>query len=273
MQIKGGLVMKRAMVYSILVVLILFCSQLCFAQSSGELKALKDDVKALKEGQSTIQKDLQEIKKLLQPGQLPGQEPGQALKPLEPRNIVLNVKSDPFRGKKDAKLSIIEFSDYECPPCGYHVREVLPQMAKDYIKTGKVRYIVRDFPLESIHKNAFNAAEAARCAREQGKFWEMHERLFANQKALGLKDLTEHAKALGLDLPKFQHCLESEKYAKAIRKDMADGTKIGVKVTPTFLLGITEPKNTNIKVLRVLEGAAQYESFKGIIDSLLSSQK
>lgn len=106
MQIKGGLVMKRAMVYSILVVLILFCSQLCFAQSSGELKALKDDVKALKDGQSAIRKDLQEIKRLLQTKQAP-------VAPAEFKEAIINVKGAPSKGDKNAKLALIEFSDYQ----------------------------------------------------------------------------------------------------------------------------------------------------------------
>ena len=99
----------------------------------------------------------------------------------------------------------------------------MPQIEREYIKTGKLKYVARDFPLESIHPLAFKAAEAAHCAGEQGKYWEMHSRLFENQRALSLKDLPQHAQALGLDAPKFQQCLESGKYASRIRKDLADG--------------------------------------------------
>ena len=149
----------------------------------------------------------------------------------------------------------------------------MPQIEKEYIKTGKLKYVVRDFPLESIHKDAFKAAEAGHCAGEQGKFWEMHTRLFENQKALGPTNLANYAQALGLDWPKFQQCLDSGKYAARIRKDLADGQQAGITGTPGFLFGLTEANDPKVKVLKVLKGAQPYASFKGAIDSLLSSQK
>ena len=149
----------------------------------------------------------------------------------------------------------------------------MPQIEKEYIKTGKVKYVARDFPLEAIHKDAFKAAEAAHCAGDQGHYWEMHTRLFANQRALGLKDLPQHAQAQGLDVPKFQRCLESGKYAARIRKDLEDGQKAGVTGTPGFFLGVTVPNDPTVKVIRVLKGAQPYTSFKEAIDSLLSLPK
>ena len=149
----------------------------------------------------------------------------------------------------------------------------MPQIESEYIKTGKVKYVVRDFPLESIHNNAFKAAEAANCAGEQGKYWEMHARLFGHQQALGPKELPQHAQALGLDASKFQQCLDSRKYAAKIRQDLADGQQAGVTGTPSFFLGVTEPNGSKVKAVRVLKGAQPYASFKAAIDSLLSSQK
>src|SRR5262245_28916057 len=99
---------------------------------------------------------------------------------------------------------------------------------------------MRDFPLESIHQYAFKAAEATHCASEQGKYWEMHDRLFANQNALGLTDLPGHAQALGLEVAAFQKCLESGRYAEAIRKDIADAQEVGLTGTPSFALGMAE---------------------------------
>ena len=131
---------------------------------------------------------------------------------------------------------------------------------------------MKDFPLESIHNNAFKAAEATRCAQEQGKYWEMHERLFTNQGALGPDDLPGHAGAVGLDVPKFQRCLDDDRYAAQIRKDMADGQQAGVTGTPAFFLGLTNP-NGKIKTLRVITGAQAYPGFKAAIDSLLADQK
>jgi protein-disulfide isomerase len=133
--------------------------------------------------------------------------------------------------------------------------------------------VVRDYPLESIHPQAFKAAEAAHCANEQGKYWEMHDRLFANQKALGIKDLPQHAQALGLDEAKFQQCLDSGKYAARIRKDLTDGQRAGITGTPGFFLGVTDPNGTEIKAVRVIKGAQPFAAFQAAIDSLLAEQR
>ena len=243
----------------------LFSSQPGFTQSTEELKALRKELEEIKKGQSNIQNELQEIKTLLR-GRVPAPPP-------EPQNVVLEIKGDPFKGQPDAKLTLIEFSDYQCPFCSRHVRETLPQLEREYIATGKIKYVFRNFPIASIHPLAFKAHEAANCAGEQGKYWEMHNRLFANSNALGLKDLPNHAKALVLEMPKFQQCLDSGKHAEKIRKDLADGQKAGVQGTPSFFVALTEPNDTNLKVLRTIRGAQPYAAFKEAIDSLLSAQK
>ncbi len=134
-----------------------------------------------------------------------------------------------------------------------------------------MKYVIREFPLESIHKYAFKAAEAAQCAAEQGKYFEMHDRLFANQQALAVEQLPEHASAIGLNGGKFKECLDSGKYAAQIRKDLAEGQSAGISGTPTFFLGLTDPKDPKtIKVAKVLRGAQGYSAFQAAIDELLS---
>src|SRR5438093_2305151 len=214
-----------------------------FAQSNADVEALKKDVASIKETQQAIQKDIQEIKKLLTPRPAPGQ--------VDPTNAVLDVTGAPVRGDKNAKYTIVEFSEFQCPFCGRHVHDTVPQLENDYIKTGKAKYVFLDFPLESIHKNAFKAAEAGNCAAEQGKFWEMHDRLFANQQALEPAQLTEHAKAVGLDATKFQQCMDSDKYAADIRKDIAEGSKLGVNGTPTTFIALSQP-NSKVKILKAI---------------------
>jgi len=109
------------------------------------------------------------------------------------------------------------------------------------------------------------------CAAEQGKFWEMHDRLFANQNALALVQLKSYAEALGLDSPRFDNCLESGKYEGEIRKDMALGAKAGIKATPSFGIGFTDSEDPNkVKVVQTLRGALPFNSFKPVIDSLLA---
>ena len=174
------------------ILLPLYFSQPGFTQSTEELKALRKELEEIKKGQSNIQNELQEIKTLLR-GRVPAPPP-------EPQNVVLEIKGDPFKGQPDAKVTLIEFSDYQCPFCSRHSRDTLPQLEREYIASGKLKYVFRNFPIESIHPQAFKAHEAANCAGEQGKYWEMHGRLFANQKAMSPKDLSDHAQALALEM-------------------------------------------------------------------------
>ena len=149
----------------------------------------------------------------------------------------------------------------------------MPQIEKTYIESGKLKYVVQDFPLESIHRNAFKAAEAVRCAGDQGKYWEMYERLFADQQKLNPEDLVEHAKALGMNEEGFKKCLEEDVYAAAIRKDMAEGQKAGVTGTPAFYIGVADGNDGTVKVVRNLSGAQPFSAFQAAIDSALAEQK
>jgi protein-disulfide isomerase len=257
--------MKTAILIAMLGGLTLLCTRPGLAQPSHELGALKKEVEALKEGQTAIRKSLQEIKDALRGAQ--------TAPPAVPQNVVLTLDGAPFMGSKDAKVTLFEFSDYQCPFCGRHASQTLPQFVTEYVKTGKVKYVLRDFPLEAIHPQAFKAAEAARCAGDQGKYWEMHDRIFANQKAMTPVDLVNHAKALGVDLPTFQQCLDTGKHAAKVRADLADGQKAGVTGTPTFFLGLTEPNGSAVKSARRIVGAQPYGAFKEAVDGLLGSQK
>lgn len=235
------------------------------AQTPSDTEALKAEIQSLKSGQQQIQKDIEEIKKILQAARTqPAAAPEKAL------NAMVNIAGEPVKGSKDARITLIEFSEYQCPFCSRHVKNTYPQLDKEYIQTGKAKYVFRDLPLESIHKNAFKAGEAAHCAAEQGKFWEMHDRLFENQQALEVSKLTGHATALGLDGKKFQACLDGGKYAAEIRKDMADADRLGVSATPTTLIAVSQPNDPNVKVVKVIRGAQSYAVFKAAFDELLA---
>ncbi len=146
----------------------------------------------------------------------------------------------------------------------------MPQIEKEYIDTGKLKHVFMDFPLP-MHAQAAKAAEAANCAGEQAKFWELHDRLFANQNALKPEALLKHAEALGLDVAKFKECLDSGKYAEGIKKQMAEGQKAGISGTPAFLLGFIEPDG-KVKAVKKISGAVPYANFKATIDELLSKK-
>lgn len=140
------------------------------------------------------------------------------------------------------------------------------------MRTGKVKFVTLDLPLERIHPHAFRSAEATHCADEQGKFWEMNERLFQNQRAL--EPFAPHAEAIGLDVTAFEVCMSSNKYAESIRKDMAEAQKAGATGTPSFVLARTDPGDpSTVKGITFLRGARSFEDFKIAIDRALSAAK
>jgi len=176
-------------------------------------------------------------------------------------------------GSASAPIEIVEFSDYQCPFCARHARETLAEIDKTYVSTGKLRYVFRNFPIEGIHPLAFRAHEAAACAAEQGKFWEMHARLFGNQKALDPENLPKHAETIGLEMSRFRTCFDSRRLSVRIRQDIAEGRALGVNGTPMFFLGVTQPKDGKVKALRMLRGSQDFEAFRNAIESLLAPPK
>lgn len=168
------------------------------------------------------------------------------------------VDDDPVEGKSDAPVTIIEFSDFQCPFCGRFYSQTLLQLRKEYVDTGKVKVIYRDFPL-SFHPEAQKAAEAAECADEQGKFWKMHDKIFENQETMGLASYKKWATEFGLDSAKFNQCLDSGKYVSEVQKDFSDGQSAGVSGTPTFFINGQE-----------VVGAQPFSVFKQVIDAELA---
>jgi len=148
----------------------------------------------------------------------------------------------------------------------------MQKIKEKYIGSGKVKYVVMDFPLERIHPKALKAHEASNCAHEQGKYWEMHSRLFA-AKSFEVDDLKGYAQELGLDAAAFGECLDSGRYEKEIRKDMVEGRKAGVSGTPAFFFGLTEPGSSTIKVTRTIKGAQPYQVFEQMIEELLKKSE
>jgi protein-disulfide isomerase len=251
--------MRSRRILTIAAALVLLVALPSVAQTTAS-DDLQKQINALTEGQKAILKELQELKQLLQ------SRPAAAVDALP---AVVSISNSQSKGSATAKIAIIEYSDYQCPFCSRYDRDTFPQLETEYVKTGKVRYVFRDLPLD-FHKNAFKAAQAARCAGDQGKFWEMHHQLFANQAALEEKDLPTHAAALSLDESKFQQCLAGDRYAAEIRQDVTDANNAGLTGTPSFLIGFLQPDST-VKVAKKIVGAKSYADFKTAIDSLLAS--
>ena len=176
-----------------------------------------------------------------------------------------SADDDAYLGSKDAPVVIIEFSDFQCPFCRSFWSDTLPLLKSEYIDTGKVRIVYRDLPLD-IHPGAMPAAQATECAEEQGKFWEMHDKIFSEQGKqgggtvqFGVNDLKKWAKEIGLDGGKFNSCLNSQKYAQEVDKDITDGRSAGVSGTPSFFING-----------RLIVGAQPFSAFKAIIEEELN---
>ena len=191
-----------------------------------------------------------------------------ALQGRGPGGREVSIDDGAMRGDPKAKVTLIEFSDFQCPFCGRFFNETLPQLDKEFIQTGKVRYVLREFPLAAIHPNAQTAAEAAECAGVQGKYWEMHDKLFQNQKALEVPHLKRYAKDVGLNINVFDECLDNGSQVPKIQRDIQEARSLGVTGTPAFFLGLTTPGKT-IKGIHI-EGAQPIEVFQQEINRLLS---
>ncbi len=225
-----------------------------YAQSDSDLRK---EVEQLKAQLKAVQSELDEIKATLR------QQSARS-------NPMFDVSGNPSMGEAGAKLVLIEFSDFECPYCNEYFKTSYRQVIDGYVKTKKMRYVFGDFPGEKIHPHALKAAEAGRCANEQGKFWEMHDQLFIRQRDLGASGIEDGAKEIGLNLTQFDSCLASGKYTDKIREAEKLTTSLGMQGTPAFVFGIADPSNPGqVKLVKALVGAQPYTQFQQAIDSLL----
>lgn len=183
------------------------------------------------------------------------------------RRVDVSADDDPVMGSASAAVTIIEFSDFQCPFCRKFWKETLPQIVEEYVDTGKVKFVYRDFPL-SFHPGAEPAARAAECADEQGKFWEMHDKIFEEEDKQGQgtiqfdeEDLKTWAKGVsGLKYADWEKCFDSGKYADEVANDFSDGTAAGVSGTPSFFING-----------RQVEGAVPFAEIKAVIEEELKA--
>ena len=205
-------------------------------------------------------------------GNVPNQQQQQN-QPIGP--VKVSVDDDPVLGDKNAPVTLIEFSDYECPFCKRHFTDVYPQLKKDYIDTGKVKLVFRDYIAVPSHNPlATSEAMAAQCAKDQdgdSAYFKFHDAIFtktiSNGNGLAVSELPVIAKSLGLNVSTFQSCLDSNKYKDEVNKDIADGQKVGVNGTPSFFVGKSNSSGTIDGTIIV--GAQPFSAFKVIIDEML----
>ena len=226
-----------------------------------QLAALRQEMQALRRDVQQIRRSLTEIRRAaLRPNAPP-------TPPTPPPPAKVSLDDDEVMGGPEAKVAIVEFSDFQCPFCSRFHAQTFPNIKETYIDTGKVQYIFRDFPLMQAHPLARGASVAANCGGKQGKYWEMHHALYENQKRLGPELYTELAQSFNLDLAEFETCLQDPAEEQEVDKDLAYGQSIGVRGTPHFFLGRIEGGEL-IDVRRV-NGAQAFPAFANILDELL----
>ncbi|MEM3030926.1 MAG: DsbA family protein [Candidatus Micrarchaeia archaeon] len=194
-----------------------------------------------------------------QQNQTPPQQPPASPQP-SPAQPRINLSNAQARGNASAPVLIVEYSDFQCPYCAEFWRATLPAIERDFVSTGKARFAYKHFPIENIHPLAAAAAEAAECAGDQGRFWEYHDLLFANQNSLSEGSLVSFAANLSLDLPLFNACLEERAKAGLVAAHQSEGLANGVRGTPTFFING-----------RIVSGAQPYPVFKNIIEEQLAA--
>lgn len=234
------------------------------ARTRDDVRALQQEVETLKQGQAQLQKDLEELRKQVQQGAR-GAPAQPAFKPAD-----LTIGASPVLGSADAPVTLFEFSDYQCPFCARHATNTMPELVKQYVDAGKLRIVMRELPIESLHARAFAAATAASCAGAQGKYWQMHDLLFANQRAMADENLQAHADALGLDATAYAACVAATQTSDAIRASQKEGSALGISGTPSFVAGLTDPGDPNkVHVTQFIRGAQPLTAFQNVIDGLL----
>lgn len=232
------------------------------ADSPASAPISHDQANAILEELQAIRKVLEKIEKSgLAPQAKPSQRPKTATVTLDDKRPVL--------GAADAPVTVVEFTDYQCPFCRRFTQSTFPLLKRDYIDTGKIRWVVRDLPL-AFHNNARKAGQSVHCANEQGQFWEMRDILFKNSAKLENEHLRGYAEQLGLDVTAFDSCLASDRHMKAIDDDSAEAKRVGITGTPTFVVG--KPKGNRLSG-KLVVGAQPLKSFATAINDELGETK
>ena len=234
--------------------------------ASAQTADIRQEIDELKQGQRAIQKELEEIKSLLE--KIAAQQARPSPSGPVIKDVEFEIGNNPVKGSVTAGLMLVEFTDYECPFCGRYVRETFPQILNQYIEKGSIKYTVIDLPLP-MHSKAAKAAEASHCAEEQGKFWEIHELMMAKQESLG--DLSSYAADLNLDVQKYDECVNTGKYADAVNKGIALAQKLGINAVPGFIIGRIDSSNPGkVTGISMIQGAMPFASFQAELDAALT---
>jgi protein-disulfide isomerase len=246
-----------------------FLSIACMAALWLPLGAADKDAKKKDAANDTITREqadeilneLRQIRQLLEKQTAGNVKPAAA----EPARARLHMEGAPMLGAINAPVTMVEFTDYQCPFCQRFHAQVYNELKKDFIDTGKVRFYSRDLPLYQIHPDAMRAAQAARCAGDQGQFWQLRNIMAAHPESLGLTNLVADASLLKINPDTFRTCVESGKYKEAVQGDLLEAMKIGADGTPAFVVGKSTPDGVDGDLI---VGAQPYALFEEKFRSL-----
>jgi protein-disulfide isomerase len=256
--------LRHPLIAAITVLTLLGCGS-SSAQSPKDTEALKKEIEALKASQAEMQKSLDEVREFLK-AVTGGKFGGPSLV-----GTSVEIKGAPANGPASAPVTLIEISDYHCPFCRRHFQQTQPQLYSHYIQPGKVRHVFLHYPIDQLHPDAFRSHEAASCAADQGKFWDLHAKLF-EAPARTIDQLVPLGQAAGLDVTAFRACLDSGKHAQEVKDSVARIQKMGISGTPHFLIGRTPAGGAAMKVSKVVEGAQPYDSFQKAIEEVMAEK-
>jgi len=257
-------------VLACMAILVALTPQRVIGQDASDIHAVLRRVEMLEATQLRVLRELESIstqladgRKVAPAGLLRGSPPPPAIP-----SSVQSIADAAMKGSRDAAIVLIEYADFQCPYCGQFARRILPEIEKRYVSTGKLRVVFKHMPLHEIHPQAVMAAETAECARQQGKFWQMHDALFADQR-LDEASLVEKARTNGIGLEQFSECVRGNGGVR-VKQDLAAARALGLAVTPTFLIG--RDVGGAVKVEQILTGVREVDVFTSAIEALLNGR-
>ncbi|HUA57391.1 MAG TPA: thioredoxin domain-containing protein [Verrucomicrobiae bacterium] len=219
---------------------------------SNAAQAAPQEPGITREQADQILEELRQIRQLLEKQQ--GKQAG----PPEPARAQINIEGMDMLGSKSAPITVVEFTDYQCPFCQRFHTQTFADLKKQFIDTGKVRFLSRDLPLDSIHPNAMRAAMAAHCASDQGQFWALRDLMGKHPDKLDMDSIVTEAASLHLNTDSFRSCVEGGKYKEAVQTSVMEALKFGIQGTPSFVIGKSTPEGVTGEVM---EGALPLTEF------------
>lgn len=199
----------------------------------------------------------------------PGRNRPEPVEDIASREISINTTSLRLDNPSAITAVMVEFTDFQCPFCGVYARDTFPELKRDYVSSGKLKYVIKHLPLP-MHPFAPTAARASYCAEKQDRLWDMHHELFTHQEALSDQDLLTYATKLGLNQELFSSCLSDKTTAAAVDADVAEAKRLRVNSTPTFFVGSLQDNGT-VRLLRQVNGAQAYRVFQATLDDVLKT--